>query len=89
MEKNGIVIIEEKGSTEEKKGLFHWAKLWAWSSIILAVASPVIGAGIGILAISMATEENADEVNIVSAIGIGIGSFFFILDLLLKFVKLF
>lgn len=89
MEEKDVVIIEENGFTEAKSTTFHWAKLWAWSSLILGVAIPVVGVGVGILANSMATEENYDEVYTVSTIGIAIGGFFAILDLVLNLLALF
>ena len=84
MEENDVVVIEENGFTETKNTTFHWAKLWAWSSILLSVAIPMVGVGVGILALSMATEENYDEVYTASIVGMGIGGFFVILDVLLN-----
>jgi hypothetical protein len=85
MEENGVVIIEENGSVEAKKSAFHWAKLWAWSTLVLALVIPVVSLGVGILALSMTTEDNNDEVYAVSIIGMGIAAFFVILDFVLNF----
>ena len=89
MEENNVVVIEENSLVEEKTKSFYWEKLWAWSSLILAAISPLIGIGVGMMAISMSNEEHYDEVYTVSLIGMGIGGFMFVLDLLLNFVSLF
>ena len=86
MEENDVIAIEENGLVETKKTTFHWAKLWAWSSIILSTMIPVVGIGLGILSLSMVTEENYDEVYTVSIIGMGIGGFFVLLDVILNFL---
>lgn len=89
MEENGVVIIEENSSTKAKTNGFRWESFWAWASIALSVAIPVVGIGVGILALSMITEDSKEDVSIVSVIGIGIGAFFAILDLMLNFLSLF
>ena len=88
MEDNNVVIIEENEIVKGKKANFHWGKFWAWTSIFLSVLIPVVGGGVAILAMSMTDEENVDEINIVSSIGLGIGAFFFILDVVLELINL-
>ena len=89
MENENVVVVEEYELPGGKKKLFKWAKFLAWVSIVIALTSPVLGAGVGILAMSMAEEENVDEVYTVSYIGIGIGTFFFIVDIALNIANLF
>ena len=89
MEENNVVVIEENSLAEKKTKNFYWEKVWAWSSLILSAISPLIGIGVGMMAISMSNEEHYDEVYTVSLIGMGIGGFMFVLDLLLNFVSLF
>lgn len=89
MENNNEKEFEENGLTTEKKSNFSWDKFWAWSSLFIAVTIPLVGVGVGILANSMATEENKKEVFIVSLVGICMGGFFALLDLMLEFVSLF
>lgn len=89
MENENVVVIEENDVVEGKNSSFHWGKFWAWSSIVFSVILPVVGLGVGILALSMTDEENVDEIYNVALVGVGIGAFFFTLDLVLGLVNLF
>ena len=89
MENENVVVIEENDVVEGKKNSFHWGKFWSWSSIVFSVILPVVGLGLGILAVSMTDEENVDEIYNVALVGVGIGAFFFIVDLVLGLVNLF
>ena len=89
MEENNVVEVDENSLLEAKSTTFHWAKFWAWASIVISLVIPLVGVGLGILSNSMTTEENKDEVMLISIVGMGIGAFLAVLDLVNQFLNLF
>lgn len=75
--------ISENGVVEDKSAYkFSWRKLCSWLSLALVLTSPLIGIGLSIMCLTNATEDERDEVSILSYIVFMVGIMLFVIDLI-------
>ena len=75
--------IKENGVVEDKNAFkFSWRKLCSWISLVLVLSSPLIGIGLSIMCISNASEDEREEVSVLSYIVFMVGIMLLATDLI-------
>lgn len=69
-EENGVDMPQNTNNRFE----ISWQKTFSWVALALSCIIPLVALGLGIMCISSATENEKDEITVVSYIAIGIAA---------------